>query len=510
MSRLASFRELVGDSKGKGESITQPEIGEKALNCSITIIQHESSQISYSFTREMKLPWYHQSISTFSLQPHRVALEIRSASLSSGFLIVSPDHPTQLRLTNAPHHSPMIRPLEGVEKMLSIQASAEFVQLALKVSTSSVIPKVISNFRKLFKIGLCTKIVNDAFWQRDTIPHIVKIPGWIGDCESACQWIFQNHTLPLSDGLCTIAAGDHLIAVNAHHTVADGRFLLRSFRQCLSDSVREPPLFPQSIDHFYRREISESMQTKPVIFPYRDCSSFPVFSEERSAPYDLRTFRLRFEDLACFDQKEQIAKCLTESLWIAQTFALGTRGKSIDTLAIPVITDLRKYVDPGRITNACLNHVGSVNLSAKTAPNMKLSDIGKQFRLDLQRYEIQRAPFYFSNVQFAPTPGRCYGISSNIGTFRVNPPIEDVYVTSLRTGTDFPVHIAFYSFLKMAPHGNEICGQIRFSPGRVPVKDAHIILESVKHFLTKIPLSATVADAYSQMSAFQAHLDKTL
>jgi hypothetical protein len=62
----------------------------------------------------------------------------------------------------------------------------------------------------------------------------------------------------------------------------------------------------------------------------------------------------------------------------------------------------------------------------------------------------------------------------------------------------------------MTPHGNEMCGQMKFSPLRIPVKDARILIESMKHFLTKIPLDTTVGDAYSEMSAFQAHLDKTL
>jgi hypothetical protein len=54
-------------------------------------------------------------------------------------------------------------------------------------ATPSVIPRVLSNFHKLVKVGLQTRIIIDAHYRRDSAPPAVTIPSWITDCEHACR-----------------------------------------------------------------------------------------------------------------------------------------------------------------------------------------------------------------------------------------------------------------------------------------------------------------------------------
>jgi hypothetical protein len=141
----------------------------------------------------------------------------------------------------------MIRALEGVEVPFASAHAPEFVQLALKFATPSVIPKVLDNFRTLFKVGLTTRVVNNGFSARDSAPSIVPLPGWIIDCESACQWIVDHHTPRVSEGLCTIAANNELVVVNANHAIADGGCMKHAIETCLSEKIEEPELFPRSM-----------------------------------------------------------------------------------------------------------------------------------------------------------------------------------------------------------------------------------------------------------------------
>jgi hypothetical protein len=411
----------------------------------------------------------------------------------------------------------MIRALEGVEKPFVRPDGIEFMQLALKFTTPSVIPKVLSNFHKLFKVGLQTRIINDAYYRRDQPPPVAQIPSWITDCEQACGWLYSHHRLPLSEGLCTLGASDQLVVVNASHNVADGGFLRHALWNCMSDGVQEPPLFPATIREKYAPEIAKSIQLKPVLFPYQNTSSFFV------DPHDVRLaptgtpcmfwrFRIQGHQLSCYDKRLKRPKGLAESLWIAKALALATRGKSMPLLAIPVVVDLRRYVDQTRIDNTCVNHVTAVCLSVQTSPEMKLSEVAKKLRLDMSRYEKSLAPYYSTTV-FEYFPGKqnhCYGNSSFLGPVDIKPPLKDFYVGTANTGIGVENQILMFAFSRVTPEANELCVQARFSPTSVPVKSARIIVDSVKHFLKTIPLTASVGEAHQELAAYQAQLDREL
>jgi hypothetical protein len=99
----------------------------------------------------------------------------------------------------------MIRPLEDVEKSFVRPNAIEFMQLAAKFTTPSVIPRVLSNFHKLVKVVLQTRIIIDPNSRRNSAPPAVTIPSWITNCEHACR--------------CTIGANNEFVAVSANHNI---------------------------------------------------------------------------------------------------------------------------------------------------------------------------------------------------------------------------------------------------------------------------------------------------
>jgi hypothetical protein len=409
----------------------------------------------------------------------------------------------------------MIRALEGIEHAFVKPFAPEFVQLALKFSAPSVIPKVLNNFRKFFKIGLATKAVDGAFYAHNIPPNIERVPGWIIDCESACSWIVDNHTPPVSEGLCKIAANNELVVVNANHTVADGGYLKRVIANCLSDNVEEPALFPFAMKQTYQKEIEKSLQIPPIWFPYNKCSSVCIDPENSQiAPPGTRafmwSFRVQANQLSCFDKARKKTLNLGGTLWVAKSLSIGTRGKSINPLGIPVIVDLRKYVDQKLLNNACLNNVASVILSVETRPDMTLAELAERFRLDLDRHEKHMSHFYGTTINpWDPvTPNHFYGCSSNMGAVSLKPPLKDFYISAGTHRFDMPSQLFLGTFSRITPFRNELVLQVRFAPSSVCVKDAKIITDSILHCLTAIPMNTTLKAAHQELEAFQAQLDQ--
>jgi hypothetical protein len=409
----------------------------------------------------------------------------------------------------------MIRALQGIEKAFVIPDSSEFMQLALKFASSAIIPKVVSNIQKMFKIALQTRVENDAFYPRDNPPSLIKIPNWITDCESACTWISDNHTLPLSTGLGTIAANDEIVAINTSHIVGDGGFMKRAILNCTSDHIEEPDLFPTPMRETYKPELERAGKLKPALFPYQQCSSFFVDPRDpHLAPKGTHCiywrFRLPANRLSCFDRKRQKLTRLSDAIWTSTTLAIGTLGKSVETLAIPVIVDLRKYVDPSRLNNTCLNNEGSANIAVKTSPNMKLSEIGEKFRADFTRYEDNMGIFYstISDDYWISKPGNCQGNSSNLGAIALKPPLKDFYVNTSCSGYGINNMFFIFTFSKVTPLSSELRAIVRFSPTSITTKMAHIVTESIKHSLTTIPMETTFREAHQEIQAFQAKLEK--
>jgi hypothetical protein len=305
-----------------------------------------------------------------------------------------------------------------------------------------------------------------------------------------------------------------IVAVNTSHNVADGSYLKRAVSLCLSDSVDEPHLYPTPINETYKAEIERSKKFSRPMFPYRSCTGFPIDPNHPDlAPTGTHciywTFRLQAHELNCFDKYTKRMKNLSEALWIAKSLALGTRGKSVDILAIPTILDLRRYVDPKRINNTCLNNVGSTNLAVKTSPTMKLSEVAKKFRSELMQDEAALIPFLSitSSEYWLAKPNFCYGNVSNLGVITLTPPLKDVYINSKNNGYGVDNQIFTAAFSVATPFRNELRLLYRFSPHTVPVKEAHIIAQSFLHILRHIPFEMTIAEAHQETEAFQARLD---
>jgi hypothetical protein len=221
---------------------------------------------------------------------------------------------------------------------------------------------------------------------------------------------------------------------------------------------------------------------------------------------------LQDNELRCFDRKLNRPKGLAESLWIAKSLSLATFGRSLPLLAIPVVVDLRRYVNKARIDNTCLNHVTAVSLSAKALPEMRLSEVANNLRRDLARYEKCLAP-YFSTTRdeyFPGKPNRCYANSSFLGPVEIRPPVKDFYIGTENTGFAVENQILVFAFARVTPKRNELCLQARFAPTSVPVKSARIVVDSIKHFLKTIPLTATVGEAHRELRDFQEQLDAEL
>lgn len=139
----------------------------------------------------------------------------------------------------------MQRALKGVELFFSNPSYQENLLLGIKFEDPKQVLKAAENFKKIFS-GFRLKIVDGHFVTKENqeIP-IHKIPNWIQDCRSANCWVFDNHTLPINEGLATMAANDSILVINSSHTLSDGGYSFKpmSFRYVKCTKQQQcPPL----------------------------------------------------------------------------------------------------------------------------------------------------------------------------------------------------------------------------------------------------------------------------
>lgn len=402
----------------------------------------------------------------------------------------------------------MLRPCTALELAFT---PSSFMEFAIKLDNPSLVPKALDNFQKIF-YSLRMKVVDNSFTKASAHP-VIKLPSWINDCKTACEWMSER-IKPTSEICGTIAANDRIVVVNSNHAVTDAGFCVQALNHCLDDKLGPIPEVGNVMEDQYKEEIVKALREKPHMVPFTQCTALKVNPNasqlvSENSPSIQITYQIPASKLQCYDHQKKRPKALTESLWASSALSIAAYSPyPIDYLAVPVIFDLRKFCKK-TIDWSFGDHVASPTISASIGTSDTLKDVFRKFRSDYDECVRTNRHFYAVSCPVCSDGtrdnSRVYPVVSSIGPIKYNNPISDFHIKS--TNSDHKVNgFTIVSFSKVGPNRNDLNIVAHYQPKEISHAMERILIESMKHLLVDVPPDTKITEVISELRDFQGKL----
>ena len=402
----------------------------------------------------------------------------------------------------------MIRPLIPKEISFSLPDAMSHVQLAVKFTDSSYIPKAVRNFEKIF-YSLRLRIENNCFIKQNQSSSITKLPDWIDDCKTAAKWM-EYQTKPYSEVLATLAANDKIVAITSSHSASDGGFCVRALQHVLSDDLGEIVDCGESAEVVFEKEMKEARENVEynlyseakacnIPIPPHNAEFYPVYPDsfvyQRSFPVS---------KLQVYDEKTKCPKRLTESLLLSSALSIMAYSKvNVNgKISIPTVFDLRR-LSKRNLGWRASNYIASPVISAHYTPSDSLDTVLNRLGMDIKKCMKEGRMFNY----LAPKPEpynstKTVAVVSNLGPIRFSKPVVDFHAQSTSNGSKIK-WFSILSFSKVNESGNTLNMVYNTNRRFVPDDITTMIGLSINHMLTDVPLSTSVQGALNDLSKFQ-------
>ena len=404
----------------------------------------------------------------------------------------------------------MMRQVCPVEK--ACLTVPENVQLAMKFTTSTVIPEVIERVCNA-GIGLRLKI-DDQFnvMTHNTPFNILKIPNHIVDVQEAADWIDQNGSPELTKTLATVAANDRIVAYNCQHMCADGRLMLHFVNHLFDNDVlrhkvcglpkQQPVLFKEMFDKYNETAPYTPVNQLTRLQWRRQRPS--VFDKSRKAQYKL--FKLPSTKLTCYDPASKRLVGLTDSLLMSMLLSAQAYNKKLESsMCMMTVVDMRTKMQARDVGfDVCNNYVCVPTIARGVTKETTLEELRRRLRSDL-RYKIENNGVYpCMRFEDFAQDGTTIMSLSNMGVINIKPPFEDVWVQQTMEEHETDYEMCLLSWSKVGNGRNDVYARLRYSRNVVSDEEACGFSESVKCILESMPLSTTVGDAVERLMQIQS------
>lgn len=431
----------------------------------------------------------------------------------------------------------MQRALKGVENYFANPNYQENLLLSIKFDDPKHVQTALDNFKKIFS-GFRLKILEGHYYTKSStsIP-VHSIPNWIQDCRSANMWVFEHHTLPLFEGLATVAVNDHIIVINSSHTLSDGGFMVNALQECLSDmkDVKENKSAPLYSSDAFKSEFEDAEKKfdKKKIWPMDKLTTCKYdVNDPHLAPIGTQFIDLEevfpVDQLACYDRAKKKPQSISEvsSIGIAMSIlALNKLKNNIDydykqPISITSVFDVRRFSENKnkKFNYSFGNCVAQPTLMAEVSRNDTIENVCKKFRSYINEL-IPHGAFYSAGhmSDLLVTPLKViFGCLSSIGPISFRRPIIDFDIRDCgkmklgigdhgeKGGSQFTI----LTYSKINEYKKDFFVLGRFFPSMTTVQDGTILYESVKHFMKTVPLNALFSDALHELIDFQKVLKR--
>lgn len=392
------------------------------------------------------------------------------------------------------------RPLDHYEKPSISNEVLNTVQLGIKVSKPSLIPKIIDNFSK-FCIGLHTYCKNNKIevTKQDILVH--KIPKTIKNPKIAADWFYQKFKLNVNKSLCNIACNDDIAVFNSSHICCDGANLKYILDHCLDDDVEESIFVPSSVYQIFNREIENSktnivIPQSPTVYKWKNPLQDQV---ETQAQYITRV--IPSKKLISYSRPANRLVGLTESLWISDILAASVYNGNFESAGSITITDLRQFTKSSRYLNGSYYSAFPV-IAKDVTENTKLKDLAKILRANyidgiqsgaqFRSFNDSKMPWQ-NNFEVGPL------ILSNVGPVKAKFPIIDFWMQQRMGSKPAACDMCLFSYSKIINGANDVVIQKRFAPHRISKADVERIVNQICFSLTELNSEFTIKEAMKQI-----------
>ena len=412
----------------------------------------------------------------------------------------------------------MLRRLGGIENAFANPVACELVELAIKFTNKKSTEKALNNIKKIL-FGAKLAVEDQTFKKLDIsdVP-VIQVPNWIQSCETACRWIFENHTRPITETLATIGCNDNMVVVNANHAIADAGYLFKILDHCLDDSLPEMPVVPTSLEEGYKKEIDALLAANPNPMVEHLLTRCPADEKDpHLAPEGTKSVYERWDvpasKLSCYNPKEKKVKGLSESMLTGMAMVVGAKANRRDVFGVRLIVDLRRVIDPSRIDWSYACTPSGPNVSFMMRQDQTISDVMAKVKQTIQHMSDNgKAGFLLPAVAkngFDYPKKDIWPSISNAGAVRIKPPVKDFFVKTSSTSVGMDGSFFVFGYSKVNADQNTLVTQMRYSPAHMSVNCATVLWESYKHFLTEVPLDTKVSDAFDYLQSYQEMIART-
>lgn len=380
------------------------------------------------------------------------------------------------------------------------------IEFVVSLEKSDYIPKVINNLIKAIS-GFRIKEKNGFLELHNDPINIIKLPKNVDNPFDAVLYSEKYCSPNPKKALASIAANDSCVSVVTSHSITDGGFYRRLIQHLLDDHIKQVNVIPSTVNELFKKELDKIKLNKNdpnnLEFVTKNNFSYPSLNIPRD------TFRINIsnsidiKDLQCYNKTNKKVIGLTESLILAIALSMSAMNNKNEPLKIGCqnCVDLRKYMNPEDINEYVGSNYSIVDVVMKNVKgSYSLREAGKILRKDLnkkiEKDMIMKSIKGFGSAQSQPKLVACL---SNVGQFKFNSPIKDMYIQQSMFSKGFEVEIALSCFSKIGNGMNTIETNLKYPQSVVSEKDASKINKSIKYILTQVSPDSTIDETISKI-----------
>jgi hypothetical protein len=307
----------------------------------------------------------------------------------------------------------------------------EMVQLAMKLVSPRDVPHILDGVINATS-GLRLKVSGDSLVSHHSPFDVIRLPNSITNTEEACNYIYLNHTPTFTKTLATVAANDHIVALNSHHLCADGGFLRYIYEHCADSefSKRRAPKLPRALTDIWQTEVRNAEHELPYDGPER-LTRLNLKQKPRDRVGDEKADFAQWccpvSSLTVYNPRTGKCDGLTERLWTALSLAgHAYNGRLTNDFGVVTCVDLRHLMRPQEVgIDVCNNFLGVIIAASGVTQKSTIKELGEAMRRNFALKTKNRALFRLPPAG-AEQQGSCIVGLSNMGPLVVKPPFEDV------------------------------------------------------------------------------------
>lgn len=297
------------------------------------------------------------------------------------------------------------------------------VQIAVRAEAPQHIPAFIEEIHNSM-LGFRTRICGDRVEATRGCYEVLSLPKGLSTMRDMCVWTAQ-HRHPNTRALCTLAANDECVVLNASHFVADGHALTglahRLVRGERSDVVTGVPVPIMSV---FGDEVRAAV-TRCAPFDAAKMQRFPLRRVQCSEPIGAAHTVIPMHELAAYSRSDGRPHRISEAFWTAAILSGFALNNNFGRASIITVIDLRQFMKTAP-TLRHLNMWSHVYECAEPNINDNIETMYKKLRSDFNRNIATGSQFAFLKHGILHQKTN-FGVEvSSVGSIHIRPPVNDV------------------------------------------------------------------------------------